>query len=144
IAPYVSKSINLLLIIKIRSTINKMTMSRYFQRTLLVLLAAGVMAACNKPAASDETAEAVDTTAAPEPKPISDPLITEIYTADPSAHVFEGKLYIYPSHDIEAGVPENDNGDHFDMRDYHILSMEEIGGPVTDHGVALDIKDVPW
>jgi beta-xylosidase len=35
-------------------------------------------------------------------------------------------------------------GDHFDMRDYHVLSMETVGGPVTDHGVALDIKDVPW
>lgn len=29
---------------------------------------------------------------------ISQPLVTHIYTADPSAHVFEGKLYIYPSH----------------------------------------------
>ena len=34
-----------------------------------------------------------------------------IYTADPSAHVFDGKIYIYPSHDIESGIPENDNGD---------------------------------
>ena len=76
--------------------------------------------------------------------PISKPLISEIYTADPSAHVFNGKIYIYPSHDIEAGIPQNDNGDHFDMRDYHILSMDSINGPVTDHGVALDIKDIPW
>ena len=28
------------------------------------------------------------------------PLITHIFTADPSAHVFDDKLYIYPSHDI--------------------------------------------
>lgn len=77
-------------------------------------------------------------------KPISEPLVTHIYTADPSAHVFEGKIYIYPSHDIEAGTPENDMGDHFDMRDYHILSMDKIGGKVTDHGVALDKKDVAW
>lgn len=61
----------------------------------------------------------------PEGKPINDPLVTHIYTADPSAHVFDGKLYIYPSHDVEAGIPQNDNGDHFDMRDYHVLSMEE-------------------
>jgi hypothetical protein len=27
-----------------------------------------------------------------------DPLVTHIYTADPSAHVFEGKIYVYPSH----------------------------------------------
>ncbi|WP_345245214.1 glycoside hydrolase family 43 protein [Nibrella saemangeumensis] len=77
-------------------------------------------------------------------KPIAQPLVTNIYTADPSAHVFNGRIYIYPSHDIEAGIPQNDNGDHFDMRDYHVLSMDRIGGKVTDHGVALDKKDVPW
>jgi hypothetical protein len=71
-------------------------------------------------------------------------LVDHIYTADPSAHVFNGKIYIYPSHDIDAGIPENDNGDHFDMRDYHVFSMDDIDGPVTDHGVALDIKDIPW
>ncbi|GCC50317.1 alpha-N-arabinofuranosidase [Chryseotalea sanaruensis] len=75
---------------------------------------------------------------------LSQPLVSHIYTADPSAHVFDNRIYIYPSHDIEAGTPENDNGDHFDMRDYHILSMDSIGGEITDHGVALDIKNIPW
>jgi hypothetical protein len=77
-------------------------------------------------------------------QPVSQPLISTIYTADPSAHVFNGKIYIYPSHDIEAGIPENNNGDHFDMRDYHILSMDSIGGKVTDNGVALDKKNIAW
>jgi hypothetical protein len=77
-------------------------------------------------------------------KPISQPLVTHIYTADPSAHVFNGKIYIYPSHDYEAGVKEDDLGSHFAMRDYHILSMDSIGGKVTDNGIALDITDVPW
>ena len=77
-------------------------------------------------------------------KPISKPLVSDQYSADPSAHVFGGKIYIYPSHDIDAGVKENDNGDHFDMRDYHVYSMDAPGGKVTDHGVALDKKDVPW
>jgi hypothetical protein len=71
-------------------------------------------------------------------------LVDHIFTADPAAHVFNGRLYIYPSHDIESGIPENDLGDHFDMRDYHVLSMEEVDGEVTDHGVILDIRDVPW
>lgn len=75
---------------------------------------------------------------------ISKPLITKMYTADPSAHVFNGKIYIYPSHDIESGIPENDNGDHFNMKDYHIFSMTDLNGPVTDHGVALTVKDIPW
>ena len=71
-------------------------------------------------------------------------LVKDLYTADPSAHVFNGKIYIYPSHDIESGIPENDNGDHFDMRDYHVFSMDEIDGEVTDHGVVLDVKNIPW
>jgi hypothetical protein len=70
--------------------------------------------------------------------------VTNIYTADPSAHVFNGRIYIYPSHDTATGTPENDNGDHFNMMDYHILSMDSVGGKVTDHGVALHIKDIPW
>ena len=75
---------------------------------------------------------------------LTQPLVSDIYTADPSAHVFNGRIYIYPSHDFEAGVPQDDLGSHFAMRDYHVLSMDSVGGPVTDHGVALDIKDVPW
>ena len=71
-------------------------------------------------------------------------LIKDLYMADPSAHVFNGKIYIYPSHDIDAGIPENDNGDHFDMRDYHVFSMDSIDGEATDHGVILDVKDIPW
>lgn len=71
-------------------------------------------------------------------------LVKDLYIADPSAHVFNGKIYVYPSHDIESGIKENDNGDHFDMRDFHVFSMDQIGGKVTDHGVALDKKDIPW
>jgi len=71
-------------------------------------------------------------------------LVKDIYIADASAHVFNGKIYVYPSHDIESGIPENDNGDHFDMRDYHVFSMESTDGKVTDHGVVLDVKQVPW
>ncbi|SFF47699.1 glycoside hydrolase family 43 protein [Thermoflexibacter ruber] len=77
-------------------------------------------------------------------KPISKPLVSHIYTADPSAHVFNDRIYIYPSHDIESNTAEDDEGGHFDMKDYRILSMDSIGGEVTEHGVALDIKDVPW
>ena len=75
---------------------------------------------------------------------ISKPLVSHIYTADPSAHVFNGKIYIYPSHDIDAGIPFNDNGDHFGMRDYHVISMDNPQSKAVDHGVALDVKDVPW
>ncbi|MGY4644739.1 glycoside hydrolase family 43 protein [Cellulomonas sp. URHB0016] len=67
-----------------------------------------------------------------------------IFTADPSGHVWDGTLYVYPSHDVPTDVPADDDGSQYDMRDYHVLSMDRFGGPVTDHGVALDIADVPW
>lgn len=67
------------------------------------------------------------------------------YMADPSVHVFNGRLYIYPSHDRESGIPENDNGDHFDMNDYHVLSTDDVmHGEIVDHGVALKVVDIPW
>ena len=72
------------------------------------------------------------------------PLITHLYTADPSAHVFNGRIYVYPSHDRETENPTNDNGDQYDMVDYHVFSMDEVDGEVTDHGVALALADVPW
>ncbi|KAI1634620.1 glycoside hydrolase family 43 protein [Biscogniauxia mediterranea] len=92
------------------------------------------------------------------------PLITHLYTADPSAHVFEGRLYIYPSHDRDTGVPSNDSGDQYDMADYHVFSLSSLSSPspssspsspsssssppvvptVTDHGPVLSASDVPW
>ena len=67
------------------------------------------------------------------------------FMADPAAHVFGGKLYIYPSHDREGSVSENDNGDHFDMKDYHCLSLEDPEkGICKDEGMILSIDDIPW
>jgi hypothetical protein len=74
----------------------------------------------------------------------SAPLLTDIYTADPSAHVYEGKIYIYPSHDIDTGVAESNEGAQFDMKDYHVLSIDDIGKSVKDHGEVLNITDIPW
>jgi hypothetical protein len=77
------------------------------------------------------------------------PLITHLYTADPSAHVFEGRVYIYPSHDRETDIQFNDNGDQYDMTDYHVFSTSSLDPPygpdtVTDHGAVLRAEDVPW
>jgi Glycosyl hydrolases family 43 len=75
---------------------------------------------------------------------ISQPLVKNIYTADPSAHVFNGKIYIYPSHDIDAGDAFDDLGSHFAMEDYHVLSMDTPQSEAVDNGVALHVNDVPW
>lgn len=65
--------------------------------------------------------------------------------ADPSARVFKGRLYIYPSHDWDSGAAFDDDGGHFQMKDYHVFSLDDVmEGKVTDHGVILDVKDVPW
>lgn len=65
--------------------------------------------------------------------------------ADPSARVFNGRLYIYPSHDWDSGAAFDDDGGHFQMKDYHVFSLDDVmEGKVTDHEVILDVKDVPW
>ncbi len=75
---------------------------------------------------------------------ISTPLVTHIYTADPSAHVFGGRIYLYPSHDIEAGVEANDLGDQYAMVDYHVFRQDSPASAATDCGQALHVRDVPW
>lgn len=72
-------------------------------------------------------------------------LIPDDYMADPAVHVFNNRLYIYPSHDRESNIPENDNGDHFDMVDYHAFSTDDLEqGKLTDHGVILSVNEIPW
>ena len=75
---------------------------------------------------------------------ISTPLVNHIYTADPSAHYFNGKIYIYPSHDIDAGEAFDDLGSHFAMEDYHVISMDNISSNAVDNGLALHVNDVSW
>lgn len=75
---------------------------------------------------------------------LSQPLVTTIYTADPSAHVFDGKIYVYPSHDIPTDIPDDDLGSQYAMNDYVVLQMDDIGAPVTVSPVALAVENVPW
>ena len=75
---------------------------------------------------------------------ISQPLVTHLHTADPSAHVFEGKVYIYPSHDIEAGIEANDLGDQYAMVDYRVFRQDSPESEAVDCGEALHLRDVPW
>lgn len=75
---------------------------------------------------------------------VRDHLTKDLFIADPAVHVFNGKLYIYPSHDFEAGIPEDDLGSHFAMEDYHIFSMDDIDSKAVDNGIALHVKDIPW
>ncbi len=69
------------------------------------------------------------------------PVITGQYTADPTARVFCGKMYLYPSHDIVP--PEGQRQDWFSMADYHVFSSENLTD-WTDHGVIVSQQTVPW
>ena len=72
-------------------------------------------------------------------------LVPGDYMADPAVHIFNDRVYIYPSHDWESGIGENDNGDHFNMKDYHVFSTDDImNGEIKDHGVVLQVEDIPW
>ena len=121
---------------------NNVNFSWLFLPLVLVFFASGCKQQKNAEKDGDTTLVEVDTLGA-RPDAIHR-LTTELYTADPSAHVFNGRLYVYPSHDFEAGIPEDDLGSHFGMEDYHVYSMDSIGGEVTDHGMALHVDDVPW
>ncbi|RYE30604.1 MAG: carbohydrate-binding protein [Sphingobacteriaceae bacterium] len=70
------------------------------------------------------------------------PLITNQFTADPTARVFEGKVYVYPSHDIVA-TPKHGRVGWFCMEDYHVFSSENLTD-WTDHGVIVSQNKVAW
>jgi len=114
------------------------------QPFLSIAVTSTIFISCNSGADEPKTEPTTETKVEQKKEYLSQPLVSHIYTADPSAHVFNGRIYIYPSHDTATGTKEDDLGSHFDMRDYHVLSMDAVGGTVTDHGVALDIKNVPW
>ena len=70
------------------------------------------------------------------------PLIRDQYTADPTARVFNNKLYVYPSHDIMCTEDKGEPG-WFCMEDYHVFSSKDLT-IWKDHGEILHQKDVPW
>jgi len=73
-----------------------------------------------------------------------EPLVTHIFTADPSAHVFDGKIFIYGSHDQDMLFPSDNDGGSYRMIDYHVLSMDGFEVEPVDHGVAFGVGDIPW
>ena len=69
------------------------------------------------------------------------PIIRDQFTADPTARVFNNKVYLYPSHDIMP--PAGQRQDWFCMEDYHVFSSENLTD-WTDHGVIVTQNKVPW
>jgi arabinoxylan arabinofuranohydrolase len=104
------------------------------KKIINVLLLALVIAGCSKGGKKDT---------APVDEPVvedksKNPFVTDIYTADPSAHVWaDGRLYVYPSHDIAP--PRG-----CDLMDqYHVYSTADMVN-WTDHGEILRASQVSW
>ena len=69
------------------------------------------------------------------------PVIRDQFSADPTARVFNNKVYLYPSHDIKPPVGQRQ--DWFWMEDYHVFSSENLTD-WTDHGMIVTQNKVPW
>jgi arabinoxylan arabinofuranohydrolase len=64
------------------------------------------------------------------------PILTHLYTADPSCRVFNDTLYMYPSHD-------RDSAEWWDMNDWHVFSTSDFK-TWKDYGIALSLSDLTW
>lgn len=71
------------------------------------------------------------------------PIVRDQFTADPTARIFNDKIYLYPSHDIPVPANTNLRKDWFCMEDYHVFSSENLTD-WTDHGVIVTQNKVPW
>ena len=70
------------------------------------------------------------------------PIIRDQFSADPTARIFNGKMYLFPSHDIPA--PESfPRKDWFCMADYHVFSSTNLTD-WTDHGVIVSQDKIGW
>jgi hypothetical protein len=74
--------------------------------------------------------------------PAQNPFILDQFTADPTARVFNARVYVYPSHDIPA-QPGRGRAGWFVMEDYHVFSSVNLTD-WTDHGVILSQNNVNW
>ncbi len=67
----------------------------------------------------------------------SNPIVSHMFTADVSAHVWNGRLYVYPSTDVAP------SRGYATMDGYHIFSSDDMIS-WKDHGEVLHSRDVSW
>lgn len=58
------------------------------------------------------------------------------YTADPAPMVYQGKVYIYTTHD-------EDSANNFEMHDWLLYTSDDMVN-WTDHGVVASLKNFSW
>ena len=71
------------------------------------------------------------------------PIVRNQFSADPTARVLNGKVYVFPSHDIPVPPNTNLRKDWFCMADYHVFSSENLTDWL-DHGVIVSQNKVKW
>ena len=71
------------------------------------------------------------------------PIVRDQFSADPTARVFNGKVYVFPSHDILTPEGKGLRKDWFCMADYHVFSSENLTDWI-DHGMIVSQNKVAW
>ncbi len=66
----------------------------------------------------------------------TNPIVTDIFTADPEARVFGDTLYVYTSHDLPGAT-------YWDMVDWRLLSTTDLSHWV-DRGAIFSLKGFAW
>ncbi|WP_288131378.1 endo-1,4-beta-xylanase [Microbulbifer sp.] len=66
------------------------------------------------------------------------PLVSHVYTADPAARVFDGRVYVIVTHDQDT------QSDYSELHDYYMFSSDDMVN-WQDHGVVFDARtDSSW
>ncbi|HAH26302.1 MAG TPA: alpha-N-arabinofuranosidase [Prolixibacteraceae bacterium] len=71
------------------------------------------------------------------------PIVRDQFSADPTARVFNGKVYVFPSHDIPTPAKKPGRKDWFCMEDYHVFSSTNLTD-WKDHGMIVSQNKVKW
>lgn len=66
------------------------------------------------------------------------PIIQNVYTADPAPMVYKDRVYLYTSHD-----DDKTEADFYTMRDYCCYSTSDMVN-WTDHGIIVKLKEFKW
>lgn len=71
------------------------------------------------------------------PKPGENPILRDVFTADPAPLVYKDKVYLYVGHD------EAKEGQMFNMNDWRCYSSSDMKN-WTAHGSIMSVRDFKW
>jgi len=88
----------------------------------------------------EDSAEETETTEVEDEEPVfcKNPIITDMYTADPAPLVVGDTLYLYTTHDED--IIEND---FYTMKNWYVFSTKDMVN-WTNHGQVLSLDDVEY